>query len=220
MKLSTKILRRGVALLAFGSLALQSAASYAARCEYIVHGQWESGFTGAIKLTNNTSTLIDGWSVNWAYTDGSLRTGGWNAVISGNNPYTAKNMDWNAKIYPGQSVEFGVQGSKGVFRAPASIPVVTGAICGDSVGSSSRPASSTPASSTPASIAASSRPASSTPASIAASSRPVSSTPASIAASSTPTSSTPASSRPASSTPVSSTPASSTPASSTPKSST
>ena len=155
MKSSIKVLRRSVALLAFGGLALQSSASHAARCEYVVNGQWESGFTAAIKITNNTSTPVNGWSVSWAYNDGSVRNGGWNAVFSGNNPYSARDVGWNAQIQPGQTIEFGVQGNKGVFKGPAPVPVVTGSVCSNSVSSSSQQSSSIASSVQSSSVASS-----------------------------------------------------------------
>ena len=133
MKLSKNVLRRSVALLTFGGLAIQSSATYAARCEYVVNAQWESGFTAAIKITNNTSTPVNGWSVNWAYSDGSTKVGGWNANFSGNNPYSASNVGWNGQIQPGQTIEFGVQGNKGVYKGAAPVPAVTGAFCSNSV---------------------------------------------------------------------------------------
>lgn len=138
MKISTIINRQSAAVTALGLLALQSASSYAARCEYIIQSDWNTGFVAAVRITNDTNTAINGWSVNWNYTDGSRRTGGWNANFSGNNPYTATGVGWNDRINPGQSVEFGVQGNKGVANSPAQRPAVTGAVCGGTPGSSSR----------------------------------------------------------------------------------
>ena len=139
MKISNVFLRRSAAAI-IGMLTLHSASSYAARCEYIIQSEWGNGFVAAVRITNDTSTAINGWSVTWNYTDGSRRTGSWNANISGNNPYTATGMGWNDRINPGQTVEFGVQGSKGVANSPAQRPPVTGAVCNGS--SSSRATSS------------------------------------------------------------------------------
>lgn len=137
MKISTNM----VLTTLVGLLLLQSANTYAARCEYIIQNEWSTGFVALVRITNDTKSSINGWSVNWTYTDGSSRTGGWNANFSGNNPYSATNMAWNSRINVGQSVEFGVMGKKGVANSPASKPVVNGAICGQS--SSSRVSSRT-----------------------------------------------------------------------------
>ncbi len=98
-----------------------------AQCSYVINSQWNNGFTAAIRIKNTTSTAINGWDVNWQYSDGSKVTNLWNATLSGSNPYTAKNLSWNSTIQPGQTVEFGFQGTKSA--AVASTPVVTGSIC-------------------------------------------------------------------------------------------
>lgn len=95
-------------------------------CEYVITNQWGNGFTAAIRITNNGSSVVNGWNVSWNYTDGSRVTNLWNANLSGNNPYSANNLGWNGSIQPGQTVEFGFQGT-----SPASpqTPGITGAIC-------------------------------------------------------------------------------------------
>ncbi len=158
MNLSKYLLRRSIAALGLGLLALQSAQSYAAKCEYVVQSDWNNGFVASIRITNNTSSALNGWSVNWNYTDGSSRTSGWNANVSGSNPYTATGVGWNNTIQPGQTVEFGVQGTKGVGSASASKPIVGGSVC-DSITSSSAASIATNSSTT--SVGSSSLPSSS-----------------------------------------------------------
>lgn len=132
MSISKKIFRQSAFVLGAG-LTLHASGSFAARCEYVIQSDWNTGFVAAVRITNDTSTPINGWSVNWSYTDGSTRTGGWNANISGNNPYTATSVGWNNQINPGQTIEFGVQGNKGVANSPAARPVVTGNVCSSPV---------------------------------------------------------------------------------------
>jgi len=96
-------------------------------CSYVINSQWGNGFTAAIRIKNTTSQTISGWSVNWQYTDGSKVTNLWNASLTGSNPYSAKNLSWNTNIQPGQTVEFGFQGSKPT--GTAVVPVVTGGVC-------------------------------------------------------------------------------------------
>ena len=96
-------------------------------CTYVVSNQWGTGFTGAIRIKNNRTTAIEGWTVNWSYSDGSLITSSWNATLTGSNPYAATNIAWNGSIQPGQTIEFGFQGTK--TAASASVPVVTGSVC-------------------------------------------------------------------------------------------
>lgn len=98
-----------------------------ALCSYHIQSQWNTGFTAAIRIKNTSNTLINGWDVSWQYNDGSKVTNLWNATLGGSNPYNAKNLNWNSTIQPGQTVEFGFQGSKSAAVAP--VPVVTGAVC-------------------------------------------------------------------------------------------
>lgn len=129
MKIYNKLWRNAVVPVTAGLMLLESTSAYAARCEYVIQSEWNSGFVAAVRITNDTSTVINGWSVNWSYTDGSQRTGGWNANFSGSNPYAASNVGWNGKINPGQTAQFGIQGNKGVHNSPAAKPTITGAVC-------------------------------------------------------------------------------------------
>lgn len=184
MKFDKKIV--GLAMATIASAALTSPA-HAALCEYVVQSEWNNGFVAAVRITNNTTTPINGWNVNWAYTDDSRRTSGWNANVSGNNPYSASGVGWNDTIYPGQSVEFGIQGTKS--NNAAQRPVVTGAVCNNASSaapipsSSSRPSSSSvaPASSSIAPSSSSVAPSSSSirPSSVSSSRSSVSSSPSS-----------------------------------------
>jgi len=137
MKIYNKLWRNAVLPVAAGLMLLESASAYAARCEYVIQSEWNSGFVAAVRITNDTNTAVNGWSVNWSYSDGSKKTGGWNANFSGNNPYAASNVSWNGAINPGQTVEFGIQGNKGVANNAAAKPVVSGAVCGSTQNSSS-----------------------------------------------------------------------------------
>jgi chitin-binding protein len=109
-------------------LTVVPATTGGANCTYVISNQWNNGFTAVIRIKNNRTTAINGWSVNWAYSDASRITNSWNITLSGSNPYTAVNLGWNANIQPGQTVEFGFQGTK-PNGAAAQVPSVTGAAC-------------------------------------------------------------------------------------------
>ena len=98
----------------------------AGNCSYIVSNNWGAGFTGAIRITNNGTSPINGWNVSWTYAGNTRLSGTWNATVTGNNPYAATNLSWNSSIQPGQSVEFGFQGT---HSGTVEIPVVKGAAC-------------------------------------------------------------------------------------------
>ena len=127
-----------------------------AACQYTIQDQWGSGFNAKIKVTNDGTSPISGWNVNWQYAGDNRITNSYNATVAGTNPYTATNLNWNSTIQPGQYVEFGFQGSKG--SASAEIPVVSGTGCGTAASSSSAvtASSSKPATSSSSSVLSSS----------------------------------------------------------------
>jgi mannan endo-1,4-beta-mannosidase len=96
-------------------------------CVYTAADEWNHGFTATITISNNGSSAIDGWQVSWQYSGGDVVTGVWNAELSGDNPYTATNLTWNATIKPGETVTFGFEGTKG--GDTAEVPAVTGDVC-------------------------------------------------------------------------------------------
>jgi len=96
-------------------------------CEYLIDNEWNSGFVAKVKLSNNGTSAVNGWTVSWQYAPGTSLNNSWNATLSGNNPYTATNLPWNASIQPGQSVEFGIQGGKS--GGSADIPTISGDVC-------------------------------------------------------------------------------------------
>src|SRR5690606_9032428 len=84
-------------------------------------------------------------------------SGGWNANITGSNPYSASNLSWNGNIPVGQSVSFGFQGTTN--STTVERPTVTGAECNGGTtpsSSSSSSSSSVPSSSSSSSVSSSS----------------------------------------------------------------
>lgn len=134
----------GVALVAFTHGA-------SASCTYSIDSEWDGGFVASITIKNDTSAPINNWNVSWQYA--TNRAGdGWNANLSGSNPYSASNLAWNGAIPVGQSVSFGFQGTTN--GASAERPAVTGTACNSGATSSiSSAPSSASSSSTPASSA-------------------------------------------------------------------
>jgi len=93
-----------------------------------VSNEWNTGFTASVRITNSGTAAINGWNVSWTYSDGTKVTGAWGGTLTGTNPYSVTNLDWNKTIQPGQSVEVGVQGTKGTSTS-AQVPAVAGAAC-------------------------------------------------------------------------------------------
>lgn len=83
--------------------------------------EWNSGFTAEMEISNNGGTTVQNWEVCWEYTDGARRTSGWNASVTGSNPYCASGVGWNNSIQPNQTIGFGIQGSKPGSGSPAVV---------------------------------------------------------------------------------------------------
>lgn len=164
------------ASLAVSALAMAIAAPSWAACTYTVTNNWGSGFTGEIKITNDTTQTVNGWSVSWQESGASV-TNSWNATLSGSNPYTATAFGWNATLAPNASASFGFQAN-----GTASAPKVNGSLCGAATSStpSSKSSVSVISSSVASSIASSVISSSKSSSSIALSSIPQSSSSSSV----------------------------------------
>ncbi len=92
------------------------------RVAYTVASQWNSGFTGAITLTNTGTTAWSGWSLGFTFAAGQTVTQAWNAVaIQSGSAVTLRNASYNASVTPGASVTLGFNGSHtGSNPAPAA----------------------------------------------------------------------------------------------------
>jgi hypothetical protein len=80
-------------------------------CVYVVTNSWTSGFQGAVRITNNGTSAINGWTATWQYAGANRITSSWNGTLTGSNPYSATNLSWNGNLAAGQSAEVGVQGN-------------------------------------------------------------------------------------------------------------
>lgn len=103
------------------SSSSSSAAATGLSCAYVVTNTWNGGYTGAIRVTNNGSSAVSGWTATWKYAGANRITSTWNATLSGANPYTAINVGYNGSVGVGQSVEFGFQAAtnNGAVESPA-----------------------------------------------------------------------------------------------------
>ncbi|MDF3013562.1 MAG: carbohydrate esterase family 12 domain protein, partial [Cellvibrio sp.] len=123
--------------------SLLSTNALALQCSYAVSNDWGSGFTANITVTNDGTSAITGWQVQWRQNGGSTVTSSWNANVSGSNPYTARNVAWNGSVAPGTSQSFGVQGNGNDSTAT----IVSCTAAGETPSSSPSSVSSIPASS-------------------------------------------------------------------------
>ncbi|MEV5386747.1 cellulose binding domain-containing protein [Streptomyces sp. NPDC052721] len=121
---------RSVLLAAAGAVALVGSvvvpavsaqgATPACTVEYAVTSQWDSGFQGSVKVTNNRSAL-SGWQLTFDFAGGQKVSQGWNAKWSqSGTTVTAAGEGWNGALGTGASVSAGFLASwSGSNPAPA-----------------------------------------------------------------------------------------------------
>jgi endoglucanase len=95
--------------------------------------QWNNGFTADVKITNNGSSAIQGWTLAWSFANGQQITGSWNATVSQSGAnVTASNpaSNWNGTIGAnGGSASFGFQATHtGTNAVPTSF-TLNGVAC-------------------------------------------------------------------------------------------
>ncbi|WP_299881457.1 cellulose binding domain-containing protein [uncultured Cocleimonas sp.] len=104
--------------------------SVQAACQLTKTIDWGASFQADITVTNESSSTVNGWEVNWSFADGSSIYGFWNANITGSNPYTATDLGWNASIAPNQSQTFTIQVNGG---GDLVAPGLIGDLCGPAI---------------------------------------------------------------------------------------
>ncbi|MEU6178959.1 glycoside hydrolase family 6 protein [Streptomyces coeruleorubidus] len=97
--------------------------------DYKVQNQWNTGFTAAVTITNN-SAAKSSWSLKWSYAGNQKVTSGWNARISQSGAdVTVANESYNARLATGGSVSFGFQGSYSGSNAIPATFTLDGVTC-------------------------------------------------------------------------------------------
>jgi cellulose 1,4-beta-cellobiosidase len=97
--------------------------------DYKVQSQWDTGFTAAVTVTNN-SAAKSSWAVKWSYAGNQKVTSGWNAKISqSGTAVTAANETYNGSLGAGSSVSFGFNGSYSGTNALPTTFTLDGVTC-------------------------------------------------------------------------------------------
>ncbi|WP_405534598.1 glycoside hydrolase family 6 protein [Streptomyces sp. NBC_00075] len=112
--------------------------------DYKVQSQWNTGFTAAVTITNN-SAAKSSWAVKWSYAGNQQVTSGWNAKITQSGTgVTAANETYNGTLATGGSVSFGFNGSySGTNALPTSF-ILDGVTCNVDDGGGTDPDPGTP----------------------------------------------------------------------------
>ncbi|MCT9006611.1 glycoside hydrolase family 6 protein [Streptomyces rhizosphaerihabitans] len=104
-------------------------ASIPCTVDYKVQNQWDTGFTAAVTVTNN-SAAKSSWAVKWSYAGNQKVTSGWNAKITqSGTAVTAANETYNGTLATGSSVSFGFNGSYSGTNALPTAFTLDGVTC-------------------------------------------------------------------------------------------
>lgn len=98
-----------------------SGAAPACTVEYSVTSQWDTGFQGAVNITNNTAA-VSSWKLTFDLANGQKVNQGWNAKWSqSGTTVTAANESYNGSLGTGASVSAGfLASSSGSTAVPTS----------------------------------------------------------------------------------------------------
>jgi xyloglucan-specific endo-beta-1,4-glucanase len=121
-----------------------------------VASQWNSGFTGDVKVRNIGGASIEGWKLGFTFPSGQKLAGGWNDTWTQSGAeVTVTDVGWNRNLAPGGQVTLGFNGDwRGGNAVPAGF-TVNGVTCGATTAPSpSKSASATPAATATATPAA------------------------------------------------------------------
>ncbi|MCX4420057.1 cellulase family glycosylhydrolase [Streptomyces mirabilis] len=114
---------------AIAPVVTASGATPACTVDYSVTSQWDTGFQGAVKITNNRAAL-SGWSLTFDFANGQKVGQGWNATWSQSaTTVTAANESWNGALGSGASVSAGFLASWSGSNAVPTTFKLNGTTC-------------------------------------------------------------------------------------------
>ncbi|MEN8907152.1 MAG: cellulose binding domain-containing protein [Clostridiales bacterium] len=78
------------------------------KVDYIIQNDWGSGGTISVNITNNGSSEIDGWTIEWSFGGNQQIVSLWNAEYTqSGSSVTASNASWNSNVAINRTVGFG-----------------------------------------------------------------------------------------------------------------
>ncbi|MFZ5988829.1 MAG: GH12 family glycosyl hydrolase domain-containing protein [Bacillota bacterium] len=97
---------------------------------YVVQNNWGSGATVSVTIKNNSSTPINGWTLNWTYSGNQKITNIWNGSYSqSGTSVTVKDMGYNGYIPANGSVNFGFNISYSGSNSNPTSFTLNGKVC-------------------------------------------------------------------------------------------
>lgn len=116
----------------------------AASCQVVyTPNQWNNGFTADVKITNNNTTAINGWTLTWSFANSQQVTNAWNATVTqagANVTASVPAGSWNGTIGAnGGSTSFGFQATHTGTNAIPTDFALNGVACNASTAATNTP---------------------------------------------------------------------------------
>jgi serine protease AprX len=101
---------------------------------YAIPGDWGSGFTASVTITNTGSTAINGWTLTWTFPGNQQITNLWNGTYTqSGTSVSVKNASYNATIAAnGGTVNLGFNANYSGTNAKPTSFALNGVTCGGS----------------------------------------------------------------------------------------
>ncbi|MEH1012912.1 cellulose binding domain-containing protein [Micromonospora sp. CPCC 206060] len=108
MRLRPLALAAGLAAALVAATLVAAPPASAATAAFVRTASWSSGYEAKFTVTNDTSTTITSWNVQFDLPAGSSLSSYWDARLSTSGQHvTALNQSWNGTLAPGASTSFG-----------------------------------------------------------------------------------------------------------------
>ncbi|MFF5233775.1 glycosyl hydrolase family 18 protein [Dactylosporangium sp. NPDC000521] len=128
---------------------------------FTVDQDWGSGWGATYKITNGTSSAINGWTLEFDLPTGGQITSFWDAdVVRTGQHYVAKNKSWASTLAAGASFSWGMNGSG---AKPPTNCKINGVACSGGTPTTNPPTTTPPTSKPPTSNPPTSNPPTSNP---------------------------------------------------------
>jgi lysophospholipase L1-like esterase len=94
----------------------------ACTASYQVVREWSDGFQGEVSVRNATTSAATSWTATFSFGNGQVVNQSWNATVAQSGAaVTARNVNWNGALAPGNSTTFGFIASKNGTNTPPPV---------------------------------------------------------------------------------------------------
>ena len=106
--LRVALIAAGLAAAVVTATVVAAPAASAATAAFVRTSSWSTGYEAKFTVTNNTSSTISSWSVQFDLPSGSAVSSSWDAAVTRSGQhYTANNQSYNGTLGAGASTSFG-----------------------------------------------------------------------------------------------------------------